>query len=406
MLVELTELRGFNSLSFISHQIQEIESVLKNEKAIIACSGGVDSTTCAVLANRAVGMNLCCVFIDTNFMRFGEPEQVFETLSRPPLNLPVKVIDARTRFMKALKGLTDAEEKRKAFRSTFYEVLSEVAKDEGCSFLIQGTILPDVLETVGGIKTQHNVLEQMKIDAREAYGFKVVEPLVSLYKYQVREVAKSLGISVESSERPPFPGPGLSVRVLGQITPEKLRVEKLATRIVEEKLDGLGSKQYFPAIIDDVKQQYPEAGEITGVLSGLITVAGAEITVRALKSKATGIKRGQRLYGRIVLVDLVDVKGRCLSQSMEGFDAVQRGVVERDGDASRVLYGLTDNERRGRWLIALRAVETQDFVTAGVSNIPWNVLRDVEGTIMAACPTVSSVYYDITPKPPSSIEFE
>ena len=96
--------------------------------------------------------------------------------------------------MKALSGLADAEEKRKAFRSTFYSILSEAAKREGCNFLIQGTILPDVLETVGGIKTQHNVLEQMKINTREVYGFKVVEPLVSLYKYQVRDVAKALGI--------------------------------------------------------------------------------------------------------------------------------------------------------------------------------------------------------------------
>jgi len=397
---------GFNSLAFIDHQIREIQSVLQNEKAIIACSGGVDSTTCAVLANRAVGRNLRCVFIDTNFMRLGEPEQVFEALSQPPLNLPVTVIDARERFMEALQGLTDAEAKRKAFRSTFYAVLSEVAREEGCRFLIQGTILPDVLETVGGIKTQHNVLEQMKIDTREAYGFKVVEPLVSLYKYHVREVAKKLGVAVERTERPPFPGPGLSVRVLGQITPEKLRVEKLATRIVEEKLDGLGSKQYFPAIIDDETQPYPEADEIKNDLAGLINVAGAEITVRALKSRATGIKKGQRLYGRIVLIDIVDGEGRCLSQAMEGFDAVQRGVSERDAEASRVLYRLTDNPRRGRWLIAVRAVETQDFVTARVSRIPWNILREVERTIRAACPTVSAVYYDITPKPPSSIEFE
>jgi len=347
----------FNSLAFIDHQIREIQSVLQNEKAIIACSGGVDSTTCAVLANRAVGRNLRCVFIDTNFMRLGEPEQVFEALSQPPLNLPVTVIDARERFMEALKGLTDAEAKRKAFRSTFYAVLSEVAREEGCRFLIQGTILPDVLETVGGIKTQHNVLEQMKIDTREAYGFKVVEPLVSLYKYHVREVAKKLGVAVERTERPPFPGPGLSVRVLGD-------------------------------------------------LAGLINVAGAEITVRALKSRATGIKKGQRLYGRIVLIDIVDGEGRCLSQAMEGFDAVQRGVSERDAEASRVLYRLTDNPRRERWLIAVRAVETQDFVTARVSRIPWNILREVERTIRAACPTVSAVYYDITPKPPSSIEFE
>jgi GMP synthase (glutamine-hydrolysing) len=302
--------------------------------------------------------------------------------------------------------LADAEEKRKAFRSTFYSVLSEAAQREGCNFLVQGTILPDVLETVGGIKTQHNVLEQMKIDTREVYGFKVVEPLVSLYKYQVRDIAKSLGISLEASERPPFPGPGLSVRVIGQITPEKLSVEKNATEIVEEGLEGLGSKQYFPAIIADVKKQYSKAIEVNEALSHVLNVDGAQISVRTLQNKATGIRKGQRLYGRIVLVDVTAVEGRCLTQSMERFDAIQRKVVEMDEDVSRVLYRLTDDERGGNWVIAVRAVETRDFVTARISNLPWKTLRSVEEKIMDACPQVSSVYYDITPKPPSSIEFE
>jgi len=404
--MDLTELQEFNSKAFINHQIDEIKKVLGNEKAIIACSGGVDSTTCAVLTQRAVGGNLLCVFIDTNFMRLEEPEAVFEALSRPPLSLPVTLIRAQERFMKALSGLADAEEKRKAFRSTFYSVLSEVAQREGCNFLVQGTILPDVLETVGGIKTQHNVLEQMKIDTREVYGFKVVEPLVSLYKYQVRDVAKSLGISLEASERPPFPGPGLSVRVIGKITPEKLSVEKHATGIVEESLEGLGSKQYFPAIIADLKERYSKAVEVGDALSHVLNVDGAQISVRTLQDKATGIRKGQRLYGRIVLVDVTDVEGRCLTQSMERFDAIQRKIVEMDEDVSRVLYRLTDDERGGSWIIAVRAVETRDFVTAKVSNLPWKTLRSVEEKIMDACPKVSSVYYDITPKPPSSIEFE
>ena len=404
--INLTELHEFNSKDFINHQIDEIQKVLGKKKAVIACSGGVDSTVCAVLAQRAVGRNLVCIFIDTNFMRLGEPEAVFKALSSPPLNLPVTLIRAQERFMKALSGLADAEEKRKAFRSTFYSILSEAAKREGCNFLIQGTILPDVLETVGGIKTQHNVLEQMKINTREVYGFKVVEPLVSLYKYQVRDVAKALGIPLESSERPPFPGPGLSVRVIGQITPEKLSVEKNATEIVEENLEGLGSKQYFPAIIADVKEHYLKAVEVGDALSQVLNVDGAQISVRMLQNKATGIRKGQRLYGRIVLVDVKDVKGRCLTQSMERFDAIQRKVVEIDEDVSRVLYMLTDDERGSNWVIAVRAVETRDFVTAKISNLPWKTLRSIEEKIMDACPEVSSVYYDITPKPPSSIEFE
>ena len=404
--MDLTEVQEFNSNAFINHQIDEIQKVLGKKKAIIACSGGVDSTVCAVLTQRAVGRNLLCVFIDTNFMRLGEPEAVCKVLSSPPLNLPVTLIRAQERFMKALNGLTDAEEKRKAFRSTFYSILSEAAQKEGSSFLVQGTILPDVLETVGGIKTQHNVLEQMKIDTREVYGFKVIEPLVSLYKYQVRDVAKTLGIPLKASDRPPFPGPGLSVRVIGQITPEKLSVEKNATEIVEEGLEGLGSKQYFPAIIADVKKQYSKAIEISEALSHVLNVDGAQISVRTLQNKATGIRKGKRLYGKIVLIEVTDVNGKCLTQSMERFDAIQRKVVEIDEDVSRVLYQLTDDERVGNWVIAVRAVETRDFVKAKISNLPWKTLRSVEEKIMDACPKVSSVYYDITPKPPSSIEFE
>jgi len=204
----LSKKESFDAEKFIAEQMIEVRKVLGGERALIACSGGVDSTTCAVLTHRVVGDNLVCVFIDTNFMRLGEPERVVEVLRGPALSLPVKLIRANEQFMDALKGLSDAEEKRKAFRSTFYGVLSKAARDEGCSCLVQGTILPDVLETVGGIKTQHNVLEQMKINTKQEYGFKVVEPLVSLYKYQVREVAGALGMPLESSEPQPFPGPG------------------------------------------------------------------------------------------------------------------------------------------------------------------------------------------------------
>jgi len=124
-----------------------------NEKALVAVSGGVDSTTCAVLTHKAIGENLVCVILDDAFMRQGEPEHVAETLSKSPFNVPVKIVNARDRFMQAMKGLRDAEEKRKAFRETFYQVLSETAKNEGCKILVQGTIRADIIETVGGVKT-------------------------------------------------------------------------------------------------------------------------------------------------------------------------------------------------------------------------------------------------------------
>ncbi|MCJ7574643.1 hypothetical protein MUO93_10350, partial [Candidatus Bathyarchaeota archaeon] len=181
---------GFNAQLFVEKQVAAVREALGGEKALVAVSGGVDSTVSAVITHRAIGGNLACVFIDDNFMRLGEPERVKQLLSSPPLSLPLKVLDERERFMKALKGLRDAEEKRKAFRDTFYSALSDAARREGCRYLVQGTIKADIEETTAGIKTQHNILEQIGINPVERYGYRVVEPLVALYKWQVREVAR------------------------------------------------------------------------------------------------------------------------------------------------------------------------------------------------------------------------
>ncbi len=397
---------AFDPQVFIDQQIREVKRALGGEKAIIACSGGVDSTTCALLTRKAIGENLVCIFIDTGFMRLDEPEEVIKTLSSPPMSLPVKLIQAKEKFLKALKGLEDAEEKRKAFRSTFYSILQEAAKEENCHFLVQGTILPDVVETVKGIKTQHNVLEQMKIDTKKVYGFKLVEPLVSLYKFQVREVARRLGMPLESSERQPFPGPGLSVRVVGEIISEKLDVEKKATKIVEKALEKVKSKQYFPATIDSAKARYLKIKEVEEAIADIFNKKG-EITVKAqvLKTRATGIKTGRRQYGKIVLVNIKDKNGRCVELSKSRLHEVQKRVIMVDDEVTRVLYKVTDLERDGRWITAIRAVDTEDFMTAKVTNIPWKVLKDVGTKILDSCHT-AAVYFDITPKPPASIEFE
>ena len=395
----------FDAKVFIDKQTHEIRQILGKNRAIIACSGGVDSTTCAVLTRKAVGENLVCVFIDTNFMRLGEPENVIKTLSAPPMNLPIKLIDARMKFMEALKQLTDAEEKRKAFRNTFYSVLCEVAKNENCHFLVQGTILPDIIETTKGIKTQHNVLEQIKIDTSDIYGFKLVEPLVSLYKFQVREVARCLGLPSESSERQPFPGPGLSVRVVGEVTSDKLEVEKKATMIVEQELEKLKPKQYFSAIIDSAWETNYESERVKNAVSTLLGIEN-NVNIGILKTRATGIKAGKRLYGRILTVDARDKSDRCVGPSAHTIDNIQKRIFDIDRTVSRVLYRVTDLNRKGQWLIAVRSVETLDFVTASVSNIPWNVLRNIGEILLSSCKNVSAVYYDITPKPPGSIEFE
>lgn len=191
-------------VAVIDRVIENIRS-LPIKCALAAISGGVDSTTAAVLVRRAIGDRLRAVFIDTGFMRMNEPMHVRESLKDI---LTIEVIDARDRFYRELLGLSDAEEKRVRFRETFYTVLSEVAREYGCDWLVQGTIAPDWIETRGGIKTQHNVLEQIGIDTASKYGFKLLEPLKEFYKDQVRELARALGIPIGIVNRQPFPGPG------------------------------------------------------------------------------------------------------------------------------------------------------------------------------------------------------
>jgi GMP synthase (glutamine-hydrolysing) len=260
-------------------------------------------------------------------MRIGEPEAVVKTLSEEPLNLPIKLVRARDRFLNNMKGLGDAEEKRKAFRDTFYSILGEAAKKEKCEILIQGTILLDIIETTKGIKTQHNILEQMKINPVKVYGFKVVEPLATLYKFQVREVAKALGMPIDASMRQPFPGLGLSVRVVGMISAEKLEVEKKATQTVEDKINLDMSKQYLAATIDDVKVNYSEARQVENELQALLNKESAAVKVFQLRDRATGINKGDRQYGNILLVDATKTDGKCLKLPSKAFDKVQKAAI-------------------------------------------------------------------------------
>jgi len=184
-------------------------------------------------------------------MRQDEPEKVRDKLASPPLELKIRIIRSAGRFLKAVADEPLAEEKRKKFRETFYQVLKEEADKFGCEYLVQGTIAPDWIETQGGIKTQHNVLKQVGIDPQARYGFKLLEPLSELYKDQVRSLAKHLAVPNEFSERQPFPGPGLLVRCIGEVKRPKLEVLRSATSIVEDRLGALGSNQYFAAIIEN-----------------------------------------------------------------------------------------------------------------------------------------------------------
>ena len=400
-------MKGFSAKNFVKNQIKEIKVVIGNEKAVIAVSGGVDSSTCAVLVHQAIGENLVCVILDDAFMREGEPEKVSELLSQPPLNLPMKIEHAQEKFLKALNGLRDAEEKRKAFRKTFYETLSDIAKREGSQFMVQGTILADIIETKGGIKTQHNVLEQMGISTRELYGFKVVEPLVTLLKNQVREVARYLKIPPEISERQPFPGPGLSVRVVGEIVPEKLASLIKATSITESNLAKHKPSQYFAAIIDnDEIYPRPNLREMVDSTARYLNLSPTKVWIKVFSDKATGMKQKARRYGEIVAVTCRKDNDELYQPAQEKLFGLQQRVLAKMRSATRVLYEVGEGDRKQPYVISVRAVETKDFLKAKVANIPLSTLRETASQILKECSNVSAVYYDVTSKPPATIEME
>lgn len=299
--------------SFILRSIEKIKEQVSGP-AIIALSGGVDSSVCAVLAHRAIGELLFPIYIDTGFMRKGETQRIKDTFS----DMNLQVIDAKERFLEALKGIEDPELKRKAVGEMFIRVFEEEARLLKAEFLIQGTIYPDRIESEGGIKSHHNVGGLPSVmDFRS-----IVEPLEDLYKDEVREVARALDLPCEISERMPFPGPGLSVRIVGEVTQEKIEAVREANAIVEEELlESFHPWQTFAAIL----------------------------------GKGTGVKDGQRVHG---------------------------------------------------WIVAIRAVSSRDGMTAESMELPWDVLKRIESRITGEVPSVARVVYDLSSKPPATIEFE
>ncbi|WP_457752236.1 glutamine-hydrolyzing GMP synthase [Thermococcus sp.] len=303
---------------FIEEKVEEIRKTVGDGKAIIALSGGVDSSVAAVLAHKAIGDRLHAVFVNTGFMRKGEPEFVGKTF-RDEFGLNLHYVDASERFFGALKGVTDPEEKRKIIGKAFIDVFEEVASKINADFLIQGTIAPDWIESRGKIKSHHNVG-----GLPERLNLELIEPLRDLYKDEVREVAKELGLPRRIYNRMPFPGPGLAVRVLGEVTPEKVAIVREANAIVEEEIEKAKLKPW----------------QAFAVLLGVKTV-GVQGDIRAYKET-----------------------------------------------------------------IAVRVVESLDGMTANAMNIPFEVLQRIAFRITSEIPAVGRVLYDITNKPPATIEFE
>jgi GMP synthase (glutamine-hydrolysing) len=272
-----------------------------------------------VLGHRALGDRLKTVFIDNALMRAGEPQRVVEVFA--DMCIPIEVVDARCQFLQALAGLTDPEEKRNAITRTFYEkIFGELVRQSGAEYLLHGTILTDIEETVAGIKRQHNILAQVGIDPQQQYGYHVLEPLETLRKDGVRELAMLLGLPREITRRIPFPGPALATRIVGEVTPQRLETVRAATAIVEEELADTGVFQYMAVLLGD---------------------------------KATGIRDAKREFGQIIVV---------------------------------------------------RCVDSVDARVATAVELPWEKLRRIS-TRITEIPGVNRCLYDLTPKPPATIEY-
>jgi GMP synthase (glutamine-hydrolysing) len=270
--------------AFIKDKVAEIREAVGNGCAVNALSGGVDSSVVTLLGHRALSDRLKTCFIDNALMREGEPEKVAGLFKS--LGVPVQLLDAKAEFLAALKGITDPEEKREAVTQTFYKrVFGRLVRESGAKFLLQGTILTDIDETVAGIKRQHNVFEQLGIDPQEAFGYRILEPVVQLRKDGVRKVAKALGLPEGLYNRMPFPGPALAARVIGEATAERLETARKANAIVEQELESSGAFQYMAIVHQD---------RVTGMREGKREF-GLQIEVRSWESVDARVAKPSRI---------------------------------------------------------------------------------------------------------------
>ena len=313
--------------NFLKEKEQEIKQLVDGKKAICALSGGVDSSVAAVLVHNAIGDNLTCIFVDNGLLRKGEREQVEKTF-RDHFHIPLVVVDAKERFLKALKGVTDPEKKRKIIGNLFIEIFEEEAKKiPDVEFLVQGTLYPDVIESVSVkgpsavIKTHHNVG-----GLPEKMNLKLIEPLRELFKDEVRELGKELGLPDEIIYRQPFPGPGLAIRIIGEVNENDLNILREADAIVVEEIKKAG-------LYRDLWQSF-------AVLLPIHTV---------------GVMGDYRTYEKV---------------------------------------------------IAVRAVESTDGMTADWARLPYELLDRIMRRIINEVKGVNRVVYDITSKPPGTIEWE
>lgn len=306
-------LEELDTEKFIKEKTKEIYSVVGDDYAINALSGGVDSAVVTILGHKALGDNLKTCIIENGLMREGEVDRVYSIFD--DLGVNVKIYYAKDQFFGALKGLEDPEEKRNAITDTFYkDIFGKLVKESGAKHLFQGTNLTDVQETVAGVKRQHNVLKQLGIDTEKEYGYKVIEPLVELRKPAIRKVGKALKLPIEIYNRPPFPGPALATRIIGEVTPERVETVRKATTIVEEELTDTDAFQYL-AILHESK--------VTGVRDGKRDHA-QQIEVRCWDSKDAKTGRPTKLSW-----DILDRLGDRISSEVPGVVSVTLSITKK-----------------------------------------------------------------------------
>ncbi|MFC1804416.1 asparagine synthase-related protein [Candidatus Omnitrophota bacterium] len=315
---EITE-KELDTKKFVEEKSKEISALVGEGLAINALSGGVDSSAVTMLGHKALGTRLKTYFVDNGIMRKDEPQQIVSLFKK--LGVNVEIVDAKNDFFDAFKGVTDPEEKREAVTQTFYKkVFGRLVRMSNAKFLLQGTILTDVDETVAGIKRQHNVFEQIGIDPQEAFGYKIIEPLIQLRKDGVRKVAEGLGLPKSNFNRMPFPGPALATRVIGEVTPERIETVRLATAITEEELKDVKAFQYMAILHQD---------------------------------RVTGMRDGKRDFG-------LQIEVRC-------WDSVDARIAKP-------------------------------------VRVPYETLEKLSKRMVTEVPGVVSVTYNITTKPPSTLE--
>ncbi len=317
---------SFDTKKFIATQVEAAQAKIGDKPALLALSGGVDSSVAALIVHRAIGKQLHCVFVDTGLMREKEADKIKGAFE--PLGLRVEVVEASSRFFSALKGVEEPEKKRKIIGEQFIRIFEEYAKKHRIAVLVQGTIAPDWIESGGAgrdtIKSHHNVGGLPK-----DLGLDLFEPLRDCYKHEIRQLAEALGLPPAIAQRQPFPGPGLAVRIVGEITPQKAEIVRKCCVIVEAEIEAASEKgeierpwQYFAAL---------------------------------LPTKTVGVRGDERSY---------------------------------------------------HYTIVVRAVRSLDGMTANFSPLPPKLLEKISSRITNSVREAGRVVYDITNKPPSTVEME